>query len=34
MVNVTIPYMCEISEEEKEELENLLFNFGRAGGRA
>jgi len=34
MVNVTIPYMCEISEEDKEELEKLLFNFGRVRRRA
>ena len=35
MVNITIPgYICEISEEEKEELEKLLFKFGRARRRA
>jgi len=35
MVNVTIPgYICEISEEEKEELEKLMFKFGRARRRA
>ena len=35
MVKVTIPgYICEISEEEKKELEKLLFNFGRARRRA
>jgi len=35
MVKVTIPgYICEISEEEKEELEKLLFKFGRARRRA
>ena len=35
MVKVTIPgYICEISAEEKEELEKLLFNFGRARRRA
>jgi len=35
MANVTIPgYICEISEEEREELENLLFKFGKARRRA
>ena len=35
MVNVTIPgYICEISEEEKEELEKLMFKFGKARRRA
>jgi len=35
MAKVTIPgYICEISEEEKEELEKLLFKFGRARRRA
>ena len=34
-VKVTIPgYICEISEEDREELEKLLFNFGRARRRA
>jgi len=34
MANVTIPgYICEISEE-REELENLLFKFGKARRRA
>ena len=32
---ITIPgYICEISEEEKEELEKLLFKFGKARRRA
>jgi len=35
MVKVTIPgYICEISEEEKEKLEKLLFKFGRVRRRA
>jgi len=35
MVKVTIPgYICEISEEEKKELEKLLFKFGKARRRA
>ena len=35
MVRVTIPgYICEISEEEKEELEKLMFKFGKARRRA
>jgi len=35
MAKVTIPgYICEISEEEREELENLLFKFGKARRRA
>ena len=35
MVKVTIPgYICEISEEGREELENLLFKFGKARRRA
>jgi len=35
MVKVTIPgYICEISEEEREELEKLLFKFGKARRRA
>ena len=35
MVKVTIPgYICEISEEDREELENLLFKFGKARRRA
>ena len=35
MAKVTIPgYICEISEEEKEELEKLLFKFGKARRRA
>ena len=35
MAKVTIPgYICEISEEEKEELEKLMFKFGRARRRA
>ena len=32
---ITIPgYICEISEEDREELENLLFKFGNACRRA
>ena len=32
---ITIPgYICEISEEDREELENLLFKFGNARRRA
>jgi len=32
---ITIPgYICEISEEDREELENLLFKFGKARRRA
>ena len=32
---ITIPgYICEISAEEKEELEKLLFKFGKARRRA
>ena len=32
---ITIPgYICEISEENREELEKLLFNFGKARRRA
>ena len=35
MANVTIPgYICEISEEDREELEKLLFKFGKARRRA
>jgi len=35
MVKVTIPgYICGISEDEKAELERLLFKFGRARRRA
>jgi len=35
MAKVTIPgYICEISEEEKEELEKLQFKFGKARRRA
>jgi len=35
MAKVTIPgYICEISAEEREELEKLLFKFGRARRRA
>jgi len=35
MAEVTIPgYICEISEEEREELEKLLFKFGKARRRA
>jgi len=35
MAKVTIPgYICEISEEDREELENLLFKFGKARRRA
>ena len=35
MVKVTIPgYICEISEEDREELEKLLFKFGKARRRA
>ncbi|MCW7075398.1 MAG: IS200/IS605 family accessory protein TnpB-related protein [Candidatus Methanospirare jalkutatii] len=35
MVKVTIPgYICEISEEDREELEKLLFKFGKACRRA
>ncbi|UYZ40001.1 MAG: hypothetical protein N2V74_07380 [Candidatus Methanospirare jalkutatii] len=35
MVKVTIPgYICEISGEDREELEKLLFNFGKARRRA
>ncbi len=32
---ITIPgYICEISEEDREELEKLLFKFGMARRRA
>jgi len=35
MAKVTIPgYICEISEEDREELEKLLFKFGKARRRA
>ena len=35
MTKVTIPgYVCEISGEEREELEKLMFKFGRARRRA
>ena len=35
MVKVTIPgYICEILEEDREELEKLLFKFGKARRRA
>ena len=35
MAKVTIPgYICEISEEDREELEKLMFKFGKARRRA
>ena len=35
MSKVTIPgYICEISEEDREELEKLMFKFGKARRRA
>ena len=35
MVKITIPgWICEISEEDRKELENLMFKFGKARRRA